>query len=150
MAFISIVFYAGNIAKYILFQNNKLTFIYDDFHRCIKNIPEAERDSIANYNLYWHGTHLMEHENLLQCNRVFYTDLLYQLPTLRQEEAKKSIVSPKWIMLSFDKPYDADEVNLILKHYDLSSMFLYDMEYFKTSNRGEVFEVGLYRRKDND
>ena len=147
IAMISMVFYAGNIAKYILFQNNKLTFIYDDFHHCIESIPEAERDSIYNYNLYWHGTNMMEHENQLLCNRVLYTELLDQLPTLRKEEAAKSFISPKWIMLSFDKPYKAEDVAFILKNYDLSFSFLYDMEYFQKPNSEEVFEVGLYRRK---
>ncbi len=147
IAMISMMFYAGNIAKYILFQNNKLTFIYDDFHHCIENIPEAERDSIYNYNLYWHGTHMMEHENLLLCNRVLYTELLDQLSTLRKEETSKPFIPPKWIMVSFDKPYKAEDATYILKNYDLSFSFLYDMEYFHKSNSEKVFEVGLYRHK---
>ena len=141
------MFYAGNIAKYILFQNNKLTFIYNDFHHCIENIPEAERDSIYNYNLYWHGTHMMEHENLLLCNRVLYTELLDQLPTLKKEEVSKPFIPPKWFMVSFDKPYKAEDAAFILKNYDLSFSFLYDMEYFQKPSSEEVFEVSLYRRK---
>lgn len=148
LATISLLLYAGNIAKHILFQNNKLTFIYEDFHHCIENIPETERDSIYNYNLFWHGTHLMEHENLLQCNRVLYTALVFQLPTLFKEEISKPIAPPKWIMLTFDKPYKTDDVNFILKYYDLSCSFQYDMEYFQTSKKGELFDLYLYRRKD--
>lgn len=147
-AMISMVFYGGNIAKYIVFQNNKLTYIYDNFHHCIQSIPEAERDSIYNYNLYWHGTHMMEHEELLPCNRVLYTELLYQLPTLWKEEAAKPFIPPKWILLSFDKPYKDEDAAFITKNYDLSTSFLYDMEYFQKPESEEVFEVGLYRRKD--
>ena len=147
IAMISMVFYAGNIAKYILWQNNKLTFIYEDFHKCIKSIPQTERDSIYNYNLYWHGTHMMEHENLLLSNRVLYTELLDQLPTLRKEEASKPFNPPKWIMVSFDKPYKTEDAAYILKNYDLSFSFLYDMGYFKKTSHEEVFEVCLYRRK---
>ena len=147
IAMISMVFYAGNIAKYILWQNNKLSLIYDDFHHCIKNIPQTERDSIYNYNLYWHGTHMMEHESLLLSNRVLYTELLDQLPTLRKEEASKPFNPPKWIMVSFDKPYKTEDAAYILKNYDLSFSFLYDMGYFKKSSHEELFEVCLYRRK---
>jgi len=147
IAMISLIFYAGNIAKYILFQNNKLTFVYNDFHYCIENIPETERDSIYNYNLYWHGTHMMEHEKLLQCNRVLYTSLIFKLPKLQEEEKHKPFIQPKWIMLSFDKEYEEDDVQFILKNYDLWCSFQYDMEYFPTSKKGEVFDILFYRRK---
>ena len=148
IALISMVFYAGNITRHIIFQNNKLTLIYDHFHHCMESIPEIERDSIYNYNLYWHGTHLMEHENLLQCNRVLYTALVFQLPSLWKEETSKTFSPPKWIMLSFDKTYKGDDVNFIMKHYDLSCSFQYDMKYFQTSKEGETFNIYLYCRKD--
>ena len=90
---------------------------------------------------------MMEHENLLLCNRVLYTELLEQLPTLRKEEASKPFIPPKWIMLSFDKPYKAEDATYILKNYDLSFSFQYDMEYFQKPNSEAVFEVGLYRSK---
>ena len=148
LALVSMVVYVGNIAKHILLQNNKLTLIYDDFHHCIGNIPDIERDSIYNYNLYWHGTHMMEHENLLQCNRVLYTALVFQLPTLWKEETKKPFIPPKWIMLSFNKSYKTNDVNFILKNYDLSCSFHYDMDYFQKDGKGDDFEVCFYRRKD--
>ena len=145
---VSMVFYVGNNAKHILLQNNKLTVIYDDFHHCIENIPEMERDSIYNYNLFWHGTHMMEHESLLQCNRVLFTALVFKLPTLWKEEAKKPFIPPKWIMLSFDMPHMANDANFIKKHYELSCSFHYDINYFHKESKGEVFEVFFYRRKD--
>jgi hypothetical protein len=147
IALVSMVFYAGNIAKHILLQNNKLTFIYGDFHHCIENIPDMERDSIYNYNLHWHGTHMMEHENLLQSNRVLFTALVFQLPTLWKEEAKKPFIPPKWIMISFDMPYKADDANFILRNYDFSCSFHYDMEYFQKEGKGGNYEVSFYRRK---
>ena len=106
-----------------------------------------ERDSIYNYNLHWHGTHMMEHENLLQSNRVLFTALVFQLPTLWKEEAKKPFIPPKWIMLSFDMPYKADDANFILRNYDFSCSFHYDMEYFQKEGKGGNFEVSFYRRK---
>lgn len=148
LALVSMVVYVGNIAKHILLQNNKLTLIYDDFHHCIGNIPDMEHDSIYNYNLYWHGTQMMEHENLLQCNRVLYTALVFQLPTLWKEETTKPFIPPKWIMLSFDKPYKTNDIAFIIKNYDLSCSFHYDMEYFHKDGKGDDFEVFFYRRKD--
>ena len=148
ISLISLVFYAGNIAKHIFLQNNKLDYIYNDFHLAIENIPITERESIYNYNLYWHRTHMMEHEGLLQCNRVLYTALLFQLPTLWNEEASKPFIPPKWILLSFDKPYKKDDANFILKYYDLSYSFQYDMEYFPTTKKGERFDICLFSRKD--
>lgn len=148
LALVSLAFYASNNAKHIVFQNKKTIFIYDNFHHCIGNIPNMERDSIFNYNLYWHGTHMMEHESLLQCNRVLYTALTFKLPTLWKEEVSKSFVPPKWIMLSFNKPYKTDDIDFILKNYDLSYSFQYDMEYFKSSKKREIFDICLYRRKN--
>lgn len=148
IASVSMVFYVGNTAKHIVFQNNKLNLIYDEFHHCIGNIPEMERDSIYNYNLYWHGTHMMEHENLIQCNRVLYTALVFQLPTLWKEETAKPFISPKWIMLSFNKSYKTNDIDFIMKNYDLLCSFYYNMEYFQQDGKGDVFEVCFYRRKD--
>lgn len=148
LALVSMVFFIGNTAKHILFQNNKLNLIYDEFHHCIGNIPEMEHDSIYNYNLYWHGTNMMEHEKLLQCNRVLYTALVFQLPTLWKEETTKPFIPPKWIMLSFNKSYKTNDVDFIMKNYELSCSFHYDMEYFQKDDNGDDFEVCFYRRKD--
>lgn len=147
IAFISLVFYVGNITKHILFQNNKLELIYYDFHNCIENIPTIERDSIYNYNLYWHGTHMMEHEGLLQCNRVLFIALVFQLPTLWNEETTKAFNPPKWILLSPNKPYKSEDAEFIMNNYYLSCSFSYDMEYFSTSKSEEQFDVYLLRRK---
>jgi len=48
-----------------LFLDDKYTTIYSDFHHCIENIPEEERDSIFNYNLHGNGAGMMQHERLI-------------------------------------------------------------------------------------
>ena len=145
---ISLIFYLGNTAKDLVFQNTIQQTIYEGFHHCTENIPENERDSIYNYNLYWHGASMMEHEDLLACNRVLFTSLVFTLPTLWKEETSKPTSPPKWMMVSFNKPYIKEDAIFIMKHYDLVCSFQYNNLYFEKPRIGETFEVGLYRRKD--
>ena len=118
---------------------------YESFHHCIENIPVSERDSIFNYNLFWHGYSMMEHEKLLQCNRV---SVAYDLPTLMKEENSKPISLPKWIMVSSElKIYDSDAY-FILNNYELITQFNYDRLYLKNPRIGNDFNVYFFRRKN--
>ena len=128
----------------LVLQNEKEVIIYRDFHRWIENIPEAERDSIFNYNLFWHGYSMMQHENLLQCNRV---SIAYDLPTLMKEGSLRPFVPPKWIMLSFNMKYYQDDVYFILNNYELVETFHYDRLYFRKPKIGNNLEISVFRRK---
>lgn len=142
--------FMGSIAFFhvindLVLQNEKEVAIYEDFHRCIANIPENERDSIYNYNLFWHGTGMMEHERLLQSNRVLYTYLAFQLPTLRKEETE-TIILPKWIMVSFEMPLFESDARFILENYELVCQFHYDRLYLRRPRIGNEFTVSFFRR----
>lgn len=143
-----LLFYAANNGIGFLFQDKKQAANYERFHQCIEKIPEAERDSIYNYNLFWHGTSMMEHEKLLPCNRVLFTALVFKLPTLWKEETEKPLNLPKWIMVSFDKSYKENDAYFIVENYELTHEFLYDYKVLDEPSIGEVFQVYLYRRKD--
>lgn len=142
----SIVFF--HFINDLILQNEKEVAIYDNFHRCMEIIPKEEQDSIYNYNLYWHGTHMMEHEKLLQCNRVLYTSLTFMLPTLWKEETTKPSISPKWIILSFDKIYNSSDIHFIQNKYELCCSFQYNNQYLSRPKIGDSFMVYLYKRID--
>lgn len=127
----------------LVLRNEKEVAIYENFHRCVQNIPENERDSIFNYNLIWHGYGMMQHEKLLQCNRV---SLGYDLPTLK-EKTSKPASKPKWILITWNYMVKSDRV-FINKYYDLVDSFPYDQLYFTKPMIGKKFEVCLYCRKD--
>ena len=152
VAILCLAFYASSPALHLVndlvLQKEKERTIYKDFHHCITNIPENERDSIYNYNLYWHGTSMMEHENLLVCNRVLFTPLVFALPTLWNEETSKPFNPPKWILISFNKHYLEGDAYFILENYDLSCSFHYDKRFFKQLPFGDEFDVCLYRRRE--
>lgn len=145
--FVSLAFYAGNNMKDLVFQNKKQSAIYEQFHQCIESIPETERDSIYNYNLYWHGTSMMEHEKLLPCNRVLFTALIFTLPKLWKEETEKNLIPPKWILVSFDKSYKENDAFFIIKNYELANTFVYDYKLLQKPKIGESFQVCIYHRK---
>lgn len=142
----SIGFY--HVINDLVLQKEKEVVIYQDFHRCIENIPKSERDSIYNYNLGWHGTSMMQHEGMLLFNRVLFNYLVFQLPTLREEETSKPFSMPQWILLSFDfQIYDSD-ARFILENYNLVDQFHYDRIYLKRPRIGNEFTVNLYRRRE--
>ena len=132
----------------LVLQKEKEVAIYNDFHHCISIIPENERDSIYNYNLHSPATSMMQHEGLLQCNRVLFTSLAFDLPTLWEEETAKPFIPPKWILLSFEKKYDEEDAYYVLGAYEEACSFHYDKLYFRTPYIGDEFDVYLYRRKD--
>ena len=152
MMALCLAFYVSNpilhIANDLILQKEQERNIYQNFHHCIQDIPEADRDSIYNYNLYWHGTSMMEHEAILPCNRVLFTALVFNLPMLWKEETQTPFNPPKWILLSFDKQYKKDDAYFILENYELSCSFHYDKRFFNSRQFGDDFDVCLYRRKD--
>ena len=119
--------------------------IYNDFHHIIEQIPTTERDSIFNYNLFWHGYGMMEHEELIQCNRV---SLAFDLPSLMKEEAGHSLPKPIWIMICPEFKYYKEDARFILDNYELSFVLNYDRLYFKNPWVGNLFHVYFYRRRD--
>lgn len=146
------VLFMGSISVFhvvndLFIRNEKEVEIYEDFHRCVENIPENERDSIYNYNLFWHGTSMMEHEELVQCNRALYSTLAFELPTLKKEEQSKHLMPPKWIMVSYNMKYYVEDVDFIQTNYDLCCEFHYDRLYLRKPLIGNEFKVCFYQRK---
>ena len=143
------MFFMGSMVAFhlvndLFLRKEKEVAIYESFHRCIENVPENERDSIFNYNLFWHGYGMMEHEELLQCNRV---SLAFDLPTLMEEERSKPFAMPKWLLISYDMRCYADDVHFIQENYELFYVFLYDRLYFKKPMIGNKLKVCLYCRR---
>ena len=91
---------------------------------------------------------MMQHEGLLQCNRVLYSPLAFHLPTLHNEEVSKPFIMPKWVLLSGDKLLYQDDVSFILENYDLIDYFYHNTQYIDGLNIGEVSTVCFYCRKD--
>lgn len=134
-----------HIINDLILRKEKEVVIYNDFHQIIERIPMIERDSIFNYNLFWHGYSMMEHEELIQCNRV---SIAFDLPTVMKEEANQPIQSPVWIMISPELKYYEEDAYFILNNYELNFELNYDRLYLKNPNIGNLFHVCFYRRKD--
>lgn len=132
----------------LVLKNDKYSVIYNDFHHCIEDIPKEERDSIFNYNLYGNGAGLMQHEKLIQCNRVFFSSFLFNYKRLKEEEAKKPPYLPKWIMVSWERFFNDSDARFIIENYDLYCEFCHDRMYLNKPKLGQKFQVYLYRRKD--
>lgn len=135
-----------HVVNDLLLRQEKEVEIYKNFHRCVENIPENEKDSIFNYNLFWHGYGMMEHEGLIQCNRV---SLAFDLPTLMKEERSKPFLPPKWILFSYEMKYYPEDIYFIQKNYELCCEFNYDRIYLNKPRIGNKFQVYLCRRKSN-
>ena len=91
---------------------------------------------------------MMEHEHLLQCNRVLFSMLVFSLPTLWKEETEGTFYPPKWILVSFNKYIKNDDAYFIIENYKLLYTFHYDKRSFKKLRFGDEFDVYLYRRND--
>ena len=139
----SIVFF--HLMNDLILRREKEVTIYNDFHHIIEQIPTTERDSIFNYNLFWHGYGMMEHEELIQCNRV---SLAFDLPSLMKEEVGHSLPKPVWIMISPEFKYYKEDASFILDNYELSFVLNYDRLFFKNPWVGNLFHVYFYRRRD--
>jgi hypothetical protein len=147
-----LAFYLSNpllhLTKDLILQKEQERIIYKDFHHCLEIVPEEDRDSIFNYNLYWHGTSMMQHEGLLQCNRVLFSSLVFNLPSLMKEETSKKSTSPKWIIVSFDKYLEKHDAYFILENYENRCSFHYNKRILNNTNIGDAFDVYLFQRKD--
>ena len=138
----------GFLVNDVILDNEHFKQTYADFHQCITNIPETERDSIYNYNMSGICCGMMQHEGLLQCNRVFFSPLTFALPKLHQAETDRVEKTPKWILVSFDQFYDHNDACFITEHYELGCSFIHNSIYLKRPRIGNEMEVRLYRRKD--
>ena len=130
----------------LVLKNDKYTQIYNDFHHCIENVPENERDSIYNYNLLGNGYGMMMHEGLLQCNRVCVSYVTVNMPSL-WEQTTANLVDPKWILLSWDCYCTDDDKYFIVNKYELCCEFCHDRVYLQKPLIGQKLQVYLYRRK---
>ena len=92
---------------------------------------------------------MMQHEGLLQCNRVFYSPLAFHLPRLHKEEISKPFIMPKWILISGDKSFYEEDALFIQEYYELINYFEHNAQYNKGLNMGEQTMVCFYRRKDS-
>lgn len=137
-----------HLANDIVLRKEREVKIYADFHDCLENVPEAERDSIYNYNLHATGAAMLFHEGLMPCNRVLFTSLVFVLPSLHKEETSKPFEAPKWIMVSFDKYFLSDDARFIAARYEWVCSFQHDKLYWDKPRLGENIEIRLYRRKD--
>ena len=90
---------------------------------------------------------MMQHEGLLQCNRVLFTALVFSLPTLWDEEMSQPFIPPKWMMVSWDVVFQDEDAIFIIDNYDLCCEFMYDKVYVKKPQVGEALKVSIYRRK---
>lgn len=132
----------------LILKNDKYSVVYEDFHHCIEDIPEVERDSIFNYNLYGSGVGLLQHEKKLQCNRILFSSFAFTYKRLYQEEREKPFKAPKWVMLSWERSYLKDDACFVLNNYDLYCEFPFERIYLKKPQLGYTFQVYLYRRKE--
>ena len=133
-------------ANDLILKNDKYTKIYSDFHDCIENVPENERDSIYNYNLLGNGYGMMMHEGLLQSNRVCVSYVTVNMPSLWKQTTDQ-VIDPKWILMSWDCYIVDDDANFILNNYDLCCEFCHDRVYLQKPQIGQIIQVCLYRRK---
>ena len=133
----------------MILKNDKYSVIYNDFHHCIESVPKTERDSIYNYNLAGTGSGFLQHENILQCNKVLFSTFAFKYKRLNDEEKEKFFYPPKWILISWNKKFFKRDAYIILNYYDLYCDFPHDRIYLKKPQIGKTFQVYLYRRKDN-
>ena len=132
----------------LVLKNDKYSVIYGNFHRCVEAIPEVERDSIYNYNLLGNGVSMMQHEGLLQCNRILFSNFAFYMPTLMKEEQEKPLIPPKWILATWDYYFTNADANFILTNYDEVFTFEHDRVYLEKPKIGRCFTVRLFRRKE--
>ncbi len=138
----------GYLVNDLILGKEPFKMTYGEFHRCIEEIPELERDSIYNYNLSGFGAGMMQHEGLLQCNRVLFTPLAFNLPTLFEEETSKPFNPPKWIMISWNMKVKRNDGLFIIGNYDLKYTFKHNRIHLIKPRKDKTFKINLYRRKD--
>ena len=138
----------GFFVNDLVLNKEKAKDNYSEFHRCIEEIPLTERDSIYNYNLSGIGAGMMQHENLLQCNKVFYSLFAFKNKRIYDEVSQNSHNAPRWVLFTWNRTYFKNDAYFILNNYDLYCEFTYDNTYLKKPKIGNNNQVYLYRRKD--
>jgi len=132
----------------VILGNDKFEQNYADFHEKIKEIPEAERDSIYNYNLYLCGHDLLCRENLFQCNRISLSPFSFGMGSLQEKRASLQEERPLWIMICHDVVIPA-EMPYIQENYEQRFVLHYDTRYLKNlSGFGMEKDVYFFRRKE--
>ena len=128
-------------------DNEKFKQSYAEFHDIIHEIPEAERDSIYNYNADVFGCGLLYSEKMLQTNKVLCSTLAFVLGDLRQERRLINDEKPLWIMICHGKLIPTDMVYL-RDNYEERYAFHYDTRYLKDyGGFGIEEDIYFFRRK---
>ena len=121
--------------------------IYADFHECVKDIPEEERDSICIYNFSGLCSGMMQHEGLVRCNRRFIWKAQIVDRLIREAEAKGAF-EPIWVVISYDNPYFFDDSLYLADQFDLKHHFSADVTYLEKPVRmGKQKDIWIYRRR---
>ena len=128
--------------KHIKSKDYENRRFYDECDKLISQIPESERDSIWNYNL-WGGPFpyrsIFFHNGLVQCNKVVHFPHYVIDPPLKKED-DITVHKPQWMLLShiFDDKFDmAEDYEYIENNYMLVAQ----------TDR-DICDIELYRRKD--
>ena len=137
----------GLLGSEVILGNDPYKHVYAQFHEVVKEMPEVERSQIYVYNLSGLGSGMMQHEGLLRCNRIFYWPQ-HQLPRLLKEQAERPAITPQWIMMSWDRPYELNDSLFISQGYEMQYHFTADLRYLKRPIQlGNQEEICLYRIK---
>lgn len=81
----------------------------------IKNLDEGDKSQIWNYNTFFTGLQLLQHNKITQCNRVPHYHMLYNSTSLWESEmGKLEIHKPKYILIDPTRPYIYKEDSIFL------------------------------------
>ena len=131
----------------VILGDDKFEQVYDGFHKKINEIPEAERDSICNYNLYLCGHDLLCHENLFQCNRISLSPFSSGMGSLKEKRLPLQEECPLWIMICRGTVIPS-EMPYIKENYEQRFVLHYDTRYLKNlKGFGIKKDIYFFRRK---
>ncbi|MBO4574535.1 MAG: hypothetical protein J5708_04365 [Bacteroidales bacterium] len=136
---------------FLLFEvvagNDRFAAVNADFHDIVKMIPEAELDSIYNYNTDLAGCGLLYSAKLLQCNKVLYPTLSFMLKTLGNDRKHMEDERPLWIMI-YQGMVIPSEMYYIQENYEQRFVLHYDTKYLKNiQGFGIEKDIYFFRRK---
>ena len=132
----------------VVLGDDRFEQVYSDFHEKIKDIPEVERDSIYNYNLYLCGHDLLCNENLFQCNIISLSPFSYGMHSLQEKRMPLEEEHPLWIMISHGIIISS-EMPYIQENYEQRFGLHYDTRYLKNlQGFGIEKDIYFFRRKD--
>lgn len=132
----------------VIAGNDKFATVNAGFHDIVNVIPEAELDSIYNYNTDLAGCGLLYHEKLMQSNKVFYPTLSFMLKTLSDDRRRMEDERPLWIMI-YHGMVIPSEMPYIQENYEQRYVLHYDTRYLKNlQGFGIEKDIYFFRRKD--